>query len=143
MEKKRLKLHIEISDTPFVGDLLSELIAATATQYNQKVVILLDEYDKPYTDFVYDPDMAEKVREELRIYYVRIKANDEYIRFKFITGISKFAGFSVFSTLNTPSDISMMAKYAEICGYTAVMQHPKGKPQQKQKVVNKKLYLCT
>ena len=112
------KLSIELSDTRLAGDLLSELITETATEYKQKVVILLDEYDKPYTDFVNDPDMAEKVRDVLRNYYVRIKARDEYIRFTFITGISKFARFSVFSTLNTPSDISMMSKYAAICGYT-------------------------
>ena len=112
------KLQVEISDTALAGDLFSELIAATATQYNQKVVILIDEYDKPYTDFVNDPDMAEKVRNVLRDYYVRIKAKDEYIRFTFITGISKFARFGVFSTLNTPLDISMMQEYAEICGYT-------------------------
>jgi hypothetical protein len=62
--------------------------------------------------------MAEEIRNVLRNYYVKIKANDEYIRFTFITGISKFARFGVFSTLNTPSDISMMPEYAEICGYT-------------------------
>ena len=112
------KLHVEVSDTQLVGDLLSELIAATATQYNQKVVMLVDEYDKPYTDFVNDSNMAEKVREELRNYYIQIKSQDEYIRFTFITGISKFARFGVFSTLNTPLDISMMQKYAELCGYT-------------------------
>ena len=112
------KLGVEISDSTSAGELLSELIAETATQYNQKVVILIDEYDKPYTDFVNDTDLAEKVRESLRDFYVRIKVNDEYIRFTFITGISKFARFGVFSTLNSPSDISMKRKYAEICGYT-------------------------
>ena len=112
------KLVIKLSNTQIPGDLLRELIASAAEQYGQKVVILLDEYDKPYTDFVNDPDMADKVREVLRNYYVQIKANDEYIRFTFITGISKFARFGVFSTLNTPTDISMMPEYAEICGLT-------------------------
>ena len=112
------RLDIKLSNTQLVGVLLGELISAAAKKHNQKVVILVDEYDKPYTDFVNDPGMAEKVRDELRNYYIRIKANDEYIRFTFITGISKFARFSVFSTLNTPSDISMMPKYAAICGYT-------------------------
>ena len=112
------KLGIELSKTPLCGDLLGELIVATATKYNQKVVILIDEYDKPYTDFVNDPDMAEQVRHVLRNYYVRIKAKDEYIRFTFITGISKFAKFGVFSTLNTPKDISMSPTYGAICGYT-------------------------
>jgi len=112
------KIDVNLSDTQLPGDLLSELITAAAGKFSQKVVILIDEYDKPYTDFVNDPDMAEKVREVLRNYYIRIKAKDEYIRFTFITGISKFAKFGVFSTLNTPLDISMMPKYAEMCGYT-------------------------
>ena len=112
------KLGVELSGSQLPGDLLRELIIATAGKYNRKVVILLDEYDKPYTDFVNNPEMAEKVRELLRNYYVQIKAGDEYIRFTFITGISKFAKFGVFSALNTPLDISMMPEYAEICGYT-------------------------
>ena len=113
-----IHLGIECSETPLAGDLLSELISATFRKYNQKVVVLIDEYDKPYTDFVNDSIMAEKVRNVLRNYYVRIKSKDQFIRFTFITGISKFARFGVFSTLNTPLDISMMLKYANICGYT-------------------------
>jgi len=112
------KLEVELSDTRLCGDLLSELIVATVKKYKRKAVVLVDEYDKPYTDFVNDPQTADKVREILRSYYVRIKSEDEYIRFTFITGISKFAKFGVFSTLNTPLDISMMPEYAAICGYT-------------------------
>ena len=112
------KLDIKLSDTQLTGVLLSELISAVAKKHKQKVVILVDEYDKPYTDFVNDSDMANKVRGVLRDYYIHIKANDEYIRFTFITGISKFAKFGVFSTLNTPKDISMSPEYAKICGYT-------------------------
>ena len=113
-----MNLDVELSDTQLCGDLLSELIIATVRKYGRQVVMLVDEYDKPYTDFVNDPDMADKVRNVLRDYYVQIKAYDEYIRFTFITGISKFAKFGVFSTLNTPDDISMMPEYAAICGYT-------------------------
>ena len=112
------KLNVEISDTPIAGDLLSELIVATATQYRQKVVMLFDEYDNPYTEFMDDPEMANKVRNVLRNFYVKIKAKDEYIRFTFITGISKYAKLGVFSILNTLTDISMMPQFAEICGYT-------------------------
>ena len=112
------RLSVTLSNTQIPSDLLSELISETAQQYAQRVVILVDEYDKPYTDFVNDPEMAEKVRNVLRNFYVQIKANDEHIRFTFITGISKFAKFGVFSTLNTPLDISLSLKYAEICGYT-------------------------
>jgi hypothetical protein len=112
------KLKVELPEDLHEGDMLRKLIINAASQYNRKAVILLDEYDKPYTDFVNDPDMAEKIRDVLRNLYVQIKSNDEYIRFTFITGISKFARFGVFSTLNTPLDISLMPKYAEICGYT-------------------------
>jgi hypothetical protein len=62
--------------------------------------------------------MATKVRDMLRDYYVQIKANEKYIRFVFITGISKFAKIGVFSTLNVTSDLSLKPEYAEICGYT-------------------------
>jgi len=89
-----------------------------AQKYNRRVVILIDEYDSPYTDFVSDPKMANEVRDVLRNLYIQIKANDEYIRFTFITGISKFARFGVFSSLNTPVDISLKPEYAAICGYT-------------------------
>jgi len=111
-------LCVSLSDSNSPGCLLDDLIIRTAKKYDGKVVILLDEYDKPYTDFVNDPVMAENVRNVLRNFYVQIKTNDRYIRFTFITGISKFAKFGVFSALNTPSDISLMPKYAEICGYT-------------------------
>ena len=111
-------LCVEVPQHLPSGEILNSLIAKTARRTNRKVVILIDEYDKPYTDFVNDPAMAEKIRMVLRDYYIRIKAKDEFIRFTFITGISKFATFGVFSTLNTPNDISMTPKYAEICGYT-------------------------
>jgi len=112
--KLGVKIPIQIPS----GDMLARLIINATQKYNQKVVFLLDEYDKPYTDFVNDPEMAKNVRDALRSFYTQIKANDEYIRFVFITGISKFAKFGVFSTLNTPHDISMMPEYAEICGLT-------------------------
>ena len=109
-------LQLSESNTP--GILFDELIINTAKKYDQKVVILLDEYDAPYTEFVNNHDMAEKVRDVLRNLYKQIKANDAYIRFTFITGISKFAKMGVFSTLNTLRDISLNPNYAELCGYT-------------------------
>jgi len=117
-KEEATKLEIELSDTKLCGILLGELISKAKNKYKSQVVILIDEYDKPYTDFVNNPDMADKVRNVLRDYYVRIKSNDEHIRFSFITGISKFTKFGVFSALNTPVDISMMPEYADICGYT-------------------------
>ena len=112
------ELGVDVSKLPSSGDMLRNVIKRITLKYNQKAVILIDEYDKPYTDFVNDPDMAERMRNLLRNFYVQLKANDEYIRFIFITGISKFSKFGVFSTLNTPLDISMMPEYGSICGYT-------------------------
>ena len=109
------KLKVELSDTKLYGVLLNELITRTSEKYNRKVVVLIDEYDKPYTDFVSDAEMANKVRNVLRDFYVQIKASDEFVRFIFLTGISKFTRFSVFSTLNNLDDISMMPEYAGIC----------------------------
>jgi hypothetical protein len=113
---KKLDVDIEKNIPP--GKMFEQLIQNTALKYNDKVVILIDEYDRPYTDFVNDPKMANDIREILRNYYVQLKANDEYIKFVFITGISKFAKFGVFSTMNNLDDISMSAAYAEMCGYT-------------------------
>jgi hypothetical protein len=116
--KDKKKIDVEISENIPSGDMLSQLIANTAQKYNSKVVVLIDEYDKPYTDFMDNSDMAKKVRNILRDYYTRLKANDEYIKFIFITGISKFTKMGVFSTMNNLTDISMMPEYAGICGYT-------------------------
>ena len=111
------KYGVTVSDAYPPSDSFELLIKAIAEQHG-KVVILLDEYDKPYVDFYNRPETAESIREVLRNFYVRIKANDRYIRFVFITGISKFAKFGVFSGLNNPEDISMDKRYGELCGLT-------------------------
>ena len=87
-------------------------------KYNKKVVILIDEYDKPYIDFYDKPDIADNVRAVLANFYVRIKANDEYLHFVFMTGISKFARLGIFSKLNNMEDISLNERYTKICGIT-------------------------
>ena len=113
---KALDVEIHTDNSP--GDVLGELIVNTAQKYKQKAVFLLDEYDKPFTDFFNNPEMVEKVRDELRSFFIQIKANDEHIRFAFITGISKFTKMGVFSALNNLIDISPNEKYGEICGMT-------------------------
>jgi hypothetical protein len=112
------ELGVDVPKDLPANDTFRKLIINTADKYKQKVVILLDDYDAPYTDFVNEPDMAIKVRDVLRDYYVQIKSNEKHIRFVFITGISKFAKIGVFSTLNLTSDLSLNPKYVEMCGYT-------------------------
>ena len=112
------ELGVDVPKDLSASDTFRNIIINAADKYQQKVVVLLDEYDAPYTDFVNEPDTARKVRDWLRDYYVQIKNNEKYIGFVFITGISKFAKFGVFSTLNVTSDLSLNPKYAEMCGYT-------------------------
>jgi hypothetical protein len=95
-----------------------ELIYQAYKKYNQKVVILIDEYDKPILDNIDNKEEATKRRDELKSFYSVIKGADEYIKFVFITGVSKFSKVSLFSGLNNLNDITLDKKYSTICGYT-------------------------
>ncbi len=96
----------------------AELIQQTYKKYNQRVVVLVDEYDKPILDNLDDKQRALENRDFLRGVYVQLKANDEYIQFAFLTGVTKFSRASIFSGLNQIVDISLNKKYGNICGYT-------------------------
>jgi hypothetical protein len=111
-------LDVTLAESASAGDLFDDLIVNLYKKHNEKVVVLIDEYDKPYIDYIDDPIEAEKVRDILADLYVRIKGNDEYTRFVLLTGISKFARLGVFSKLNNLTDISMSDKYAALCGIT-------------------------
>ncbi len=95
-----------------------ELIINAYEKYNKRVVILIDEYDKPILDNIGNIEEAKKRRQFLRSLYVQMKENDRYIRFVFLTGISKFSKASIFSDLNNVEDISLNSDFATICGYT-------------------------
>ncbi|MCK5155169.1 MAG: AAA family ATPase [Spirochaetales bacterium] len=83
-----------------------------------RAVILIDEYDKPILNYITDPQRARKVKEILKGFYTVIKAADAYVRFAFLTGVTKFAKISVFSGLNNLTDLTMEPDYADLCGYT-------------------------
>ena len=84
----------------------------------QKVVILIDEYEKPIIDNIDNPELMEQFRRELQGFYSVIKGKDNAIRFAFLTGVTKLGKMSIFSGLNNLNDISMDARYADICGIT-------------------------
>ncbi len=83
-----------------------------------RVVVLVDEYDKPILDALNDPDLAIANRDYLRGFYGIIKDCAEHVRFVFVTGVSMFSKVSLFSGLNNLRDISLDPRYATICGYT-------------------------
>ena len=85
----------------------AELIRLAADRHGQRVVVLVDEYDKPILDNLTRPDIARELRDGLRNLYSVIKDNDAHIRFVFITGVSKFSKVSLFSGLNNLEDITI------------------------------------
>lgn len=94
------------------------LIYRLSEKTGQRVVILIDEYDKPILDRIEQPDIAREIREGLKDFYSVIKDNDADIRFTFLTGVSKFSKVSLFSGLNNLEDITVSAEYSALCGYT-------------------------
>lgn len=102
------------------GIFLQNVIEQTASKFKQKVVVLIDEYDKPILDNIgkEDKTVALQAREILRSFYSAIKACDQYLRFVFITGVSKFSKLNLFSGLNNIQDITIDRNYATITGYT-------------------------
>jgi hypothetical protein len=94
-----------------------ELIETLYRKTGKKAVVLIDEYDKPITAHLFDPQLKE-IRRAVHDFYQVIKGTDEYLRFVFLTGVSKFSGLSIFSALNNLTDISLDERYAAICGYT-------------------------
>ena len=102
------------SDIP--GIRFGNVIEAAYRKTGRQVVILVDEYDKPVIDNLDRPELQDKMRETLRGFYGVMKSKDAFIRFGFLTGVTKIGKMSVFSDLNNPTDISMDREYFDICG---------------------------
>jgi hypothetical protein len=96
----------------------ASLIRHAHEQSGQRVVVLVDEYDKPILDNITDPGIAREMRDGLRNLYSVIKGQDAHIRFAFLTGVSKFSKVSLFSGLNNLRDITVSPAYSTLCGYT-------------------------
>ncbi len=95
-----------------------ELIEALHERTGQRVVVLVDEYDKPILDALDDRELARANRDFLRSLYGVIKACDRQLRFVFLTGVSKFSQAGLFSGLNNLRDITLDPRFGTICGYT-------------------------
>ena len=87
-------------------------------QAGKQVVVLIDEYDKPLLQALLDEPLLEEYRRILKAFYGVLKSADCYLRFVFLTGVTKFAQVSVFSDLNQLQDISLWPDYSALCGIT-------------------------
>ena len=94
------------------------VIRRASEQADRGVVVLVDEYDKPLLQALDDGTLLDDYRKTLKAFYGVLKSSDRYLRFVFLTGVTKFAQVSVFSDLNQLNDISMKPQYATICGIT-------------------------
>lgn len=95
---------------------LEGLIKRAYAQTGKKVVILIDEYDAPLLDVMHEGSLLEDLRQVMCNFYSPLKACDPYLKFVFITGITKFSQLSIFSELNNLKNISMNPNFAAICG---------------------------
>ncbi len=96
----------------------AELIRTAHEKTGQRVVILVDEYDKPILDNLTNLQQVHEIRDGLRNLYSVIKDSDAHVKFAMLTGVSKFSKVSLFSGLNNLRDITIDAEYSAICGYT-------------------------
>ncbi len=99
-----------------VRSAFEELIYKLSKQ--AKVVVLIDEYDKPITDYLLEPDKRNAHQAILKSLYGVLKPMNPYLELVFLTGVSKIGKLSLFSDLNNLQDISLSTKYASICGYS-------------------------
>ncbi len=111
-------LGVECRETNSYSDCFEELIKGAYEKYNQKVVILIDEYDKPIIDNIGQIEVAMANRNILRGLYSIIKDMDPYIKFAFLTGVTKFSKAGIFSGLNNLKDITLYPEFGNMLGIT-------------------------
>ena len=116
LDKSAVELGIHLS-RPTLKERFEELLVKTA-QAQGKVILLIDEYDKPIIDYLEDQEKAKENREILKQFYSVIKDSDPHLEFMLITGVSKFSKVSIFSDLNNLKDLSIHEQYNNLLGIT-------------------------
>ena len=114
--QKRVRLESFDFDYNTPSAIFKALIEGLYKKYDRRVVVLIDEYDKPILDQINRIELAEANRDMLSGFYGVLKSMDPFLRLTFITGVTKFTKTSIFSGLNNLRDITMSRKYANICG---------------------------
>ena len=113
--KERLGVTYDSKD---LEDDFSRLISMTTAKYGQRVVVLVDEYDKPILDNINNTQVALEIRDALKAFYGVLKEQDANLQFVFMTGVTKFSKVNLFSGLNQLVDITIDEEFSSICGYT-------------------------
>ena len=112
------KQYGTVKEAEEFGTRFHQLIRHIHDTQGQKVVVIIDEYDTPMMRNLYNEDMLDGLRTMLRGFYQTVKLDGAYLRFVFITGVTKFSQLSIFSELNNLKQISMLDDYSGICGIT-------------------------
>ena len=116
-EESSYGIETREKEQPFFASRFEKLLKAVYKQAGKQVVILVDEYDKPLLQTMgVNETLNDQYRNILKAFYSVIKTCDQYIRFAFLTGVTKFSKISIFSDLNNLRDISLEKQYAGICG---------------------------
>ncbi|MBW9199928.1 AAA family ATPase [Bacteroidales bacterium SW299] len=118
LQNNELRLGIKTRDVEDTNVRFTNLIMDIYHQTGKQVVVLIDEYDAPLLDVVHEEKDLPVLRNVMRNFYSPLKACDPYLRYVFLTGITKFSQLSIFSELNNIKNISMEREYADICGIT-------------------------
>ena len=117
MQRLEQKYSIDVKE-PSLSVRLKNIVLTAFEQTGKQVVILVDEYDKPLLQTIDNEELHDKFKTILKGVYSILKECDEYIRFGFLTGVTKFSKISLFSDLNNLMDISLDENYTDICGIT-------------------------
>ncbi|MDE6026648.1 MAG: ATP-binding protein [Muribaculaceae bacterium] len=124
---RHLKYHLDVWDKKYdinsstdgnLADRFQTIIRSIREKTGRKVVILIDEYDKPLLMSVHDPDLEDRMRDILKSFYGVLKSRDGGIKFGMMTGVTKFGKISIFSDLNNLNDITLDERFDTLCGIT-------------------------
>ena len=114
--ERRLGIDPEGGEEPNIR--MKNLIRNAYEKTGRQVVVLIDEYDAPLLDVMHEENSLKAIRDTVQTFYKPLKASGEYLRFVFLTGITKFSQLSIFSALNNIKNVSMDKQFADICGIT-------------------------
>ena len=115
---RRLDVYEDHAEEVTPGEKLDALIRRLYEKTGRQVAVIIDEYDAPLLDVLHNQETLDAMRKVMQEFYVPLKANEQYIKFCFITGITKFSQLSIFSTINNLANVSLEKEFSTICGFT-------------------------